>query len=173
MEWRLGREAAGFADVSEGRYPLLPVSEDDVRRGAAKIPGLHFERWSQKTDGDDEVYQYRLKFDNTDALAAFLGSQYGGAEITEDGGKHRMSVSLGQPREHTDADLDALIEKVFDGYRFEMRFSFASNCTASVDGALSSSKTVSLEVEGKSVVFEGAMSEVLTAREGSWLRVLW
>jgi hypothetical protein len=176
LEYRVSQalESLGRLDGNEG-MPAIPVGKVDFERSAARIPGLKLSEYSAKdirnaSGGSDLVTKAALDFKDTGALLAFLDSAGSGASMVQTGTGSLLRLNLLEPSTVTDPDLLALLQKISQGYDFNLSFNLPKNAGIQTIPSLPSAKLVS---NGKKVSFSIGMGELLALKDGLVLEIRW
>jgi hypothetical protein len=166
LEYRIAEsaESLGKLDGNE-KWPVFPVGEGDFRRSIARLEQVTMKSFSSKTENGDLVNRVTLEARDMEALLPFLDAGGGGASLTRENGKNKLSLTLHRGGAY-DPELLSLVKTVFDGYNAELSFR-AEGVT------LSSSRPGSAVSQRNAVSFSMPVADILSGEEPVVLEFTW
>ncbi|MDR0409488.1 MAG: hypothetical protein LBH18_03725 [Spirochaetaceae bacterium] len=180
MEYRIANEFFSMSTRSGNENsPPLSIGKKDFEQTFDRIKGMKMTSYSEKEDGDNRLFAIKAKFDNLEALAAFLDSQ-GRLAVVErqsQNGKNLFSISFDMDSKDVDPDLAPILPMIFEDYYMDFKIKFPSNCEVSYMNAegepLPDLPYGETTVSAKSVDFYSSMSDLFTAGSTSMMTISW
>lgn len=178
LEYRipLALEALGKLDGNAG-WLTIPVGKADFERTLDRLPGIRMISFSSKKDEKDLINRIGLEFSDMEALLPFLDATGQGASFSRENGLSRLSLTLSEGLENPDGELLTLLASLAEGYKLEISLSAPKEASLALytgrGKALEAVPGGDLSGRGKQVSFRVPMAEVLSAREGLRLEIIW
>lgn len=179
QEYRIARELEelGELDGNAGQ-PAVPVIEEDLRKTAARIPGLHLKSYTAREDGKDRVHRAEFAFDSPEALAAFFAANNEFFKVDFPGKRISVSFSAWNESEENERFREMMADEL-SGYTFDLSFSLPGTAAYTwLDGkgnvlAEQSAAPGACSVSGKTALFSASMAELVYLDEELTLEISW
>jgi hypothetical protein len=168
LEYRIAEsaESLGRLDGNE-KWPVFPVGRGDFERSVARLEHVTLKSFSSKTEKGNLVNRVTLEARDMEALLPFLDAGGGGASLSRENGKNKLSLTLHRGGAR-DPELLSLVETVFDGYNAEI--SFRAEGAELSGGGVSGGSVVS---RGNAVSFAMPVGDILSREEPLILEFTW
>jgi hypothetical protein len=155
LDYRLSKmvESMGKLDGNE-RWLPFPIGRADFERSVEQVPGLTLSSFSQTSDETDVRIKASLAFADSAALLGFMDHTGRAAGLTVKDKTTTLSLQLSEGGA-LDADLEALVRAVFEGYEVKLRINTPTPGEASGPGASSADRTAA---------FQAPVADILAAK---------
>lgn len=169
-EYRLSEELVNFGAIEANKALLpIPITRADIENSLVSAQGLKLDSWSSTKSGSDTVIKTVISFDSLESLMFYLDPQGKMAQYSVTEAEKKIIFSLGDSVPPMDEQMKALAKEAFAPYLFKFTVSVPSK----IMRAGSSLPIIFADTDGKKVVFEGKMQDIVTSSTAPVIEFSW
>ena len=179
LEYRISNilNSLGRLDGNES-MPVIPAGRLDWERTAQRIPGMTISSHSMRETSHDTLINAALDFSNISALSTFLSSSGAKTSIIHNDRTGSFDITIFNKSEAAyDEDLIALMETVFSGYNFSLKFIAPQNCTVTITNGqgrtIGAPAAAAVSSQGRNVSLSMNIMDLIGLRDGLGVIINW
>jgi len=170
-EYRLSQELVAFGELESNRSMLpVPLTRADLENSLKGAKGLSLKSWTSAPSGTDLLIKVAIDFDSIASLVYYLDprGELARHETLPDG-KNRIQFSMGEKMPPLDPDMKTIATQSFLPYSFK----FAIETPTAPVSAKSDHPSIAARIDGKTALFEGRMSDIVSTEIAPKMELTW